>query len=132
TLFMNLGPLRALEFDRVVDEVRGFALTPLGGARLAGLTPSVDPAAVAEKLAGTSEAVACFIKLGVFPLRASAEIEQILTSLAIEGRALEPTRLLALATSLESVDETRTPIRQNAAIFPLLDRASGGVASFKH
>src|SRR5262249_24969854 len=56
---------------------------------------------------------------------------QILAALAVEGRALEPLRLLALAGFLDSIDESKTGIRRSPGAFPLLEAASGGAASFK-
>jgi DNA mismatch repair protein MutS2 len=128
---MQLGALRALEFDRIVEAVRAFALTPMGDERLARLTPSTDPAAVAQLLAATSETVRYLGANHALPLRASSELPQILTSLGIEGRALEALRLLALAAFLDSVDESRAAIRRAAGSFPQLEAASGGAASFK-
>jgi DNA mismatch repair protein MutS2 len=128
---MQQGVLRALEFDRIVEAVRGFALTPMGEARLARLAPSADPQKVAQLLATTSEAAVFISKNGLFPLNATADLPQILDSLAVHGRALEPMRLLSFASFLESVDETRTAIRRVASAFPLLEQASTPAASFK-
>ena len=129
---MQPSALRALEFDRIVDAVVAFALTPMGAERLSRLLPSTDSRAVAQLLAATSETTRYIDAHGVFPLRATAELPQILTALAVEGRALEPLRLLALATFLDSIDESRAGIRRAPGSFPLLEAASGGVASFKH
>src|SRR5206468_612785 len=128
---MQPGALRALEFDRIVEAVRGFALTPMGAERLARLAPSTDPQRVAQLLASTTETTKYLAANALFPLRASADLPQILSSLAVEGRALEALRLLALASFLESVDETRVAIRRAPGAFPLLEAASGAVASFK-
>ena len=128
---MQPGALRALEFDRIVEAVRGFALTPMGDERLARLAPSTDPQKVAQLLAATTETTTFLSANALFPLRATGELPQILSLLAVEGRALEPLRLLALASFLDSVDETRVAIRRAAASFPLLEAASGGAASFK-
>ncbi len=128
---MQPGALRALEFDRIVEAVRGLALTPMGGERLARLAPSSDPQKVAHLLAATSETTRFLGANALFPLRATSELPEILGLLAVEGRALEALRLLALAGFLDSVDETRVAIRRAAGSFPLLDAASGGVASFK-
>src|SRR5205085_840381 len=67
----------------------------------------------------------------LFPVRAADEFPQIVGALAIEGRALEPLRLLAVANFLDSVDETRAAIRRAAGSFPLLDAASAPAASFR-
>ena len=68
---------------------------------------------------------------GGFPLRASGELPQTLGALAIEGRPLEPLRLLALASFLDSVDESRGGIRRAPGAYPILEAACGGAASFK-
>jgi DNA mismatch repair protein MutS2 len=128
---MQPGVLRALEFDRIVEAVRGFALTPMGDERLARLTPSTDFQAVAQLLAATTETVKYLVKHGVFPLRANADLLQILGALTVEGRALEAPRLLTLAAFLDSIEDTRTAIRRVAASFPIVDRTGAGAASFQ-
>src|SRR5262245_11643547 len=128
---MQPGTQRALEFDRIVEAVAGFARTPMGAHRLSRLQPSTDPAAVARLLAATSETVRYVDAHGAFALAASADLPQILGTLAIEGRALDPQRLLALAAFLESVDESRAAIRRAPESFPTLDAVAHGAASFK-
>ena len=128
---MQPSALRALEFDRIVEAVGDFALTPMGAERLARLHPSTDARTVAGLLAATSETTRYVAAHGGFPLRASSELPQILTALAVEGRALEALRLLALATFLDSIDEARAGIRRAPGSYPLLEAASGGAASFK-
>jgi DNA mismatch repair protein MutS2 len=128
---MHAAALRALEFDRIVDAVRAFALTPMGEERLAALEPSTEPNEVAELLAATSQAAQYIAKHGGFPLRAHADLPLILGALSVEGRALEAPRLLALATFLDSVEDTRSAIRRVAGAFPLVDRTGAHAASFK-
>ena len=128
---MQPSALRALEFDRIVEAVTDFALTPMGAERLSRLQPSTDPQTVAQWQAATSETVRFVASRGVFPLRASSELPHILAALAVEGRALESLRLLALATFLDSVDESRAGIRRAPGSFPLLEAASDGAALFK-
>jgi DNA mismatch repair protein MutS2 len=128
---MQLTALRALEFDRIVEAVRGFALTPMGAERLARLQPSTDARHVAQLLAATTETARYIAAQGLFPLRASSELPQILAALSVDGRPLEALRLLTLASFLESIDESRAGIRRAPGSYPLLEAASGGVASFK-
>ena len=128
---MQPSALRALEFDRIVEAVTGFALTPMGAERLGRLQPTTDAQRVAQLQAGTSETVRFVAAQGVFPLRASSDLPKILESLAVEGRALEALRLLVLATFLDSIDEARAGIRRAAGSYPLLEAATGGAASFK-
>src|SRR5580765_3514720 len=128
---MYPAALKALEFDRIVEMVRGFALTPMGSERLARIAPSSDPQKVAQLLAATSETAKYLAANSLFPLRATSDLPQILSALAIEGRALEAARLLALATFLDSIDEAKSAIRRSPGAFVHLEAATGGAASFK-
>src|SRR5213593_2294738 len=128
---MQTGALRTLEFERIIEAVRSFALTPLGDESLGRLAPSTEPHKVAQLLAATSETTRYLAHNALFPLRASSDLPQILAALAVEGRALEPLRLLALGNFLDSVDESRAAIRRAPGSFPILDAASSAAASFK-
>jgi DNA mismatch repair protein MutS2 len=128
---MQPTALRALEFDRIVDGVRRLAQTPPGGDRLARLQPSGDPREVAAGLATTAETVRFLSGSGEIALRAPAELDAILTALAVEGRALEPQGLLGLATFLASVDSAVGGIQRHRASFPLLASIVEPAASFE-
>jgi DNA mismatch repair protein MutS2 len=127
---MQPAVLRTLEFDRIVDAVCGFAVTPMGRERLAALAPSTDRSLVAASLAATSEAVVYLGRHGQFALRPAADVPLILSTLEVDGQLLEPGQLLALAAFLESVDDTRSAIRKVAGAFPLLDGVAAAAASF--
>jgi hypothetical protein len=103
----------------------------MGAERLGRLQPSIDPRTVADLLAHTTEAARFLAANGALPLRASEDLPQIFAALAVEGRALEALRLLALAAFLESLDESRTLIRRAPGTFPLLEAISAGAATFK-
>ncbi len=128
---MHPSALRALEYDRIVEAVTHFALTPMGADHLAKLTPSTDPHRVAQLLAATTETARFLNANGELPLHAPAELPHILVALAVEGRPLEALRLLALATFLDSIDDARGAIRRANGPFPILEAAIGGAASFK-
>ena len=128
---MHPAVLRALEFDRIVEAVRGFASTPMGDERLARLQPSPDPQKVAQLLAATTETVTFITRQGLLPLSAAESLPRVLGALAVEGRPLDPIQLLELAAFLESMEETRAAIRRVAPSFPLLDQACAGAAAFK-
>src|SRR3990167_6725974 len=128
---MQPGALRALEFDRIVGAVKGFALTPMGAERLGRLAPSTDLQKVKDLLAHTTETTRYLANNALFPLRASGELPEIFAALAVEGRALEAQALLALANFLDSIDETRASIRRAAGSFSRLEAVSGSAHSFK-
>ncbi|HEX6463579.1 MAG TPA: endonuclease MutS2 [Vicinamibacterales bacterium] len=128
---MQPTALRALEFDRIVDAVRRLAQTPPGDVRLGRLQPSTDPREVATALAATAETARFLSGTGEIALRAPADLDAVLTALAVEGRALEPQGLLALATFLGSIDAAVGGIRRNRAAFPLLASIVEPAASFE-
>jgi len=130
---MHAGALRALEFPRIVEALRAFALTPLGQARLAELRPQSDPARVQAALDATGEGVAYLGEHGAFPLRASSDLETSLAALAIEGRALEPLSLLGVGEFLASIEATRQAVRRVATTsYPILRELADGARSFQH
>jgi DNA mismatch repair protein MutS2 len=128
---MHAGALRALEFDRIVEAVCRYALTPHGLQRLERLVPETDPAAVSARLAATSETVR-FLTDNEISLQAAADLETIVAAIGVEGRALEATYLLALSTFLSSVEGTCAAIRRAGAAVPALRGIADSTSSFEH
>ena len=127
---MQPGTLRALEFDRVVSVVRGLTVTPTGDDRLAELHPAIDAAEISALQRATTEGTRFLADRPGFPLRAPAELDAILEALAVGGRALESLRLLALATYLESIEESRDLVATLGNTFPVLGALVETVTSF--
>jgi DNA mismatch repair protein MutS2 len=128
---MHPGALRALEYDRIVDAVARLALTPLGRQRLVELRPQTDPRQVGSLLAATSEAVRLLEEGGTLPLDAPADIETILTGLAVEGRPLEPLQLTGLARFLRSIETARAGVRRARQPLPALRTLVDSAAVFE-
>ena len=129
---MQTVALRALEWDEIVEVVRGFALTPLGAARLAELEPQTDPHRVSQLLAATTEGVKYLDANPAFSLQAPEDLGSMLAALAVEGRALESLRLLAFAEFLDSLGLTCATIRRVSGPFPLLKALAESCGSFKN
>ena len=128
---MHAGALRALEFDRIVEVIRGFAQTPQGEAHLGALEPATDPRTVASALAATSEAVR-FLAEAQIAVQAPSELEVILAGIGVEGRPLEPLHLIALANFLTTVATTCGAIGRARTTFPLLSAIAERAATFDH
>ncbi len=124
--------LRTLEFDRIVEVVAGFALTPLGTEVLAALEPQTDPQAVAAALDATTETTAYLERNALFPLRAGSGLDEALDALQVAGQLLEPLPLRAVADFLDSIENARLAVRQAVGVFPILSAAVARAASFKH
>lgn len=127
---MHAATLRALEFDQIAAVVRSYALTPLAVRRLEQLVPSTEPARVAEGLDLTGEALLLLQGQAGLPLRAGADIEGALEGLAVQGRPLEPLRLIALADFFDSIDRTSSLITRAAARLPALAAVARRTARF--
>jgi DNA mismatch repair protein MutS2 len=127
---MHPGALRALEFDRIVSVVSGLAVTPTGRDRLAALHPATDASPIIAAQRATTEGTRFLANHPGFPLRAPSDLEAILEALSVDGRALEPLRLLGLADYLESIESSRGAVVKVGATFPILARQVEAVASF--
>ena len=127
---MHAGALRALEFDRIVEAVCRYALTPQGLRRLTALEPKVDPHAVRQALSATSETVR-FLVDNQIALQARDDLETIVEAIGIEGRALEALHLLALSSFLWSVETTAAAIRRAGAATTFLRRIADQASSFE-
>ena len=128
---MHEGALRSLEFDRIVEAVRSFAATPLGAARLADLQPLTDPRSAQVALGTTSECVRYLQANPPLPLRAPADLDRILSRLAVEGQPLEANQLRGLADFLASVDAVRQAVTQASdGPFPALRTVLEGCSAF--
>ena len=127
---MHAGALRALEFDRIVSVVSGLAVTSTGHRRLAELHPSTDAAEIAAAQQATTEGTRFLADHPGFPLRAPADLDAILDALAVDGRAIEPLRLIALADYLESVEQSRRLVVTLGDQFPVLGGLVKAIASF--
>ena len=128
---MHDATLKALEFDRVVEAVRSFALTPLGTAGLGALSPQTDRRLVKTSLAATSESITYLKANGPFALDGPSDLEEILAGLTVEDRVLDATQLNGLATFLASLDTVRASLKIAAGgPYPVLRTVVNRVHSF--
>ena len=102
---MRANTLALLEFDKVIDALVSYALTPLGADKLRQLHPLTDQRDVKAELSKTTEGVRFLDKNGDIQLQAPSDLERILAILAIEAQALTSTQLLRLASFLESIEK---------------------------
>jgi DNA mismatch repair protein MutS2 len=128
---MHLGALRALEFDRIATVVASLAVTPTGRDRLMDLHPATAPSEVCAALRETSEGVRFLADHPGFPLRAPSDLKSLLDALSVEGRALEPRRLVALSDYLESIERSRSTVLALDSTFRALRALVDAVASFR-
>ena len=127
---MHAGALRALEFDRIVTVVRGFAQTPQGEARLAELQPATDPKTVAAALAATSETVR-FLAGASIAVQAPPRARERARRTDGRGTSARAAAAVALASFLSTVESTANAVRRARASFPILHAIVERTASFE-
>ena len=128
---MNKGSLRSLEFDRIVEAVQSFALTPLGASRLADLLPLTETRSVQAALRTTGECVRYLDANPPLPLEAPSDLDRILLSLAVEGQPLEGKQLRGLTDFLSSIEAVSRAVAQASnGPFPSLWAILEGCSSF--
>ncbi len=120
----------SLEFDRIIEALASFALTPVGKARMLAEQPQTDRAVVAQALAATTETAGYVAQHGVFPLRAGAGLAAALDGLGVEGRPLEALQLRILADFVASIAEAQTAVTRAPGNFPILQRLVARLAPF--
>ena len=128
---MHAGALRALEFDRIVEAVRGFR-PDAAGRGASRRARAGDRPAGGRVGAGGDQRDRPVSRREPDRAPGAGRARRHPRRLAVEGRALEPLHLLALATFLASVDTTCGAIRRARASFPILSAIAERAASFEH
>ncbi|HEY0285160.1 MAG TPA: Smr/MutS family protein, partial [Vicinamibacterales bacterium] len=96
------------------------------------LAPESDPHRAAQLLSATAEGVRYLDANPAFSLNAPEDLDTLLAALAVEGRALDPLRLLAFAEFLDSLALTCAAIRRVTGSFPILKALAENCGSFKN
>ncbi len=123
---MNAQTFRALEFDTVRSLLTALAGSAAGQARLAGLEPQVEPAAVREALATTSEGVRLLQRPGRQPYHDLPDVAEILVASQVAGLHLEAAALLDVASFIEGAGEIARAVAR-AEGTPRLSRLASDV-----
>src|SRR5262245_52923718 len=80
---------RVLEFETLRDLLRGYATSPLGQARVAGLSPSIDRSWIENQQQLTTEIREFRRVHGHFEFSALVDIAKLVQKAGIAGAALE-------------------------------------------
>src|SRR5678816_4246974 len=81
------GEFAALELDRVLDHVAGYARGPLGGDRVRARRPVADPVWIAAELAPVAELLALWER-GEIDIPPVPELASVLARLRVQGSVL--------------------------------------------
>jgi DNA mismatch repair protein MutS2 len=142
---------RVLEWELLLDLLRGYTQSPLGQERVARLTSSEDPAWIERQQELTAE-IRAFLKVGArFDFHGLQDPAPLLDRAQIEGSVLAPEELLHLLLLLDRADEWRALVQhppanlrpgsdhdsrlrsresREASPWPAVAHLSGGIADF--
>ena len=132
--------LKQLEFDKVLELLRGYCGCPLGEARVLALEPAEEEDVPVARLRLAAEA-RDYLKLirgadsaaaGILPVRFSGftDSTEVLDKLAVEGTTLESGEIVELLTLADLATDVRSTLVSARRRFPHLAREADRIADF--
>ena len=104
---MNQKALKTLEYDKIIDMLTGFALTPLGKKQCQELLPMDDIRAIRKAQTETNDALSRIYKQGTLSFSGTRDIRDSLMRLEAGG-ALSAAELLNISSLLRVAERARS------------------------
>lgn len=108
---MNAKSLRTLEFNKIIDILKGLAVSPMAKDMVADLTPFQDLDLIRTKLAETTDATSLILKHGSLPLGGIRDVRSSLKRLEV-GANLSIPELLEISELLRVTKKVTTYANQ--------------------
>ncbi len=124
---MNRHALDALEFDRVLDIVAGYASSELGGAAVRALQPSKHAEVVTAALDQVDEMVSWLIRDESWVPPSIPDVRSPLNRLAVERSALSESELVGVMRLLAAARSVRRSLLPQSSQFPHLGELASGL-----
>ena len=109
-----------LEFEKILDQIAGVALSPMGAEEIRALRPFSDRQQIQQRLDELTEMRAILDYDEPLPLNGSADLRPALQHLRIAGRTLDIRQLIDLAQFLGSARRVRGYVLARREKYPLL------------
>ena len=132
--------LQQLEFDKLLELLRGYCGCPLGEAKVLALEPAEDEDVPAARLRLAAEARdylkaiwgADSAAAGILPVRFSGftDSTEVLDKLGVEGTTLETGEIVELLSLADLATDVRRTLVSARARFPRLAREADRIADF--
>ncbi len=119
--------LRALEFDRVLEVVAGYATSDPGADAVRARRPISDPASVAAQLDEVDEMVSWLLGDDGWSPPMPPDIRAPIQRLAVEGAVLSEAELTGVLLLLKAARTARRSFLPQASKFPRLGDLTGGL-----
>lgn len=124
---MNRHALKALEFDRVLEIVSGYATSELGAEAVQALQPASGRAAVSEELDHVNEMVSWLIRDEEWSPPFLPDVRSPLNRLAVVGSVLSERELIGISRLLDGAREVRRSLLPQSSQFPRLGYLASGL-----
>jgi len=124
---VNRHALDVLEFNRIVELVRGKCLSPLGAARTERMVPFVSPETMRDRHARLREVLGIIDRKGTIPLGGAVDLSAPLARATVEGAILEPAELLQVLRMARMADDVKRFFRGEAEPSPKLMAIASGL-----
>ncbi|MBC7959653.1 MAG: hypothetical protein H7X94_07290, partial [Vallitaleaceae bacterium] len=118
---MNIQALQTLEFDKIVQRIKEFALSESGKKLVDALHPSDHIDRIKNQLVETTEAKAIIMKTSAVPIQDLIGIENILEKLG-KGTALHPEELGTLSKLLKSTKKMKKFMEDHKSLAPKISQ----------
>ena len=112
--------LTDLEFDAILQQLRGHTATPIGAARIATSRPATEAAEVAHEQELTVEGIRHLEAHGALPFGTLADPEPALAQLTVEASVCAPTTILELLQLMRSARDVKSALAMVRADQPRL------------
>ena len=116
---MNEKYMRVLEYPKILDRLKDFAVSDMGKERALALRPSNDPETVRRLQAQTEEALSVIAYAGGNPMVAFSDVREYL-KLAAVGATLSMKALLSVAEALRACRSIRRALVTDREDTPLI------------
>lgn len=118
---MNNHALQALEFDKIIQRIKEFAISALGRKLISELQPSDHIDRIRNQLAETSEAKAILMKTSAVPLQDLVGIETIIEKLG-KGMSLQAEELANVSKLLKSTKKMKRFMEDKVTLAPKISQ----------
>lgn len=98
---MDVRTLRVLEFDKIIERLKAFAVSAPGREHVEALVPFTEESAILDAIQETADAESCILKRGNPPLIAINDIRSAIARLEV-GSTLNAAELLRISGILRS------------------------------
>ena len=127
---MNEHTTKVLDYDVIREELRAYAVTPMGKTLARQLQPHADFALMDLQLRETSEMTELLAVGGDPPVAPVADLHGHVEAAQLAGYYLEGQQLLEVAECLEVLQNLRRFVQLNSQRLPLLARRLSPLADF--